>query len=214
MNKSKILLGCFFVIAGFLVGATFVTATTYFQLIIGTLLYPLLIIIFLVAFPRKVRIRYSGGSVTTSLPPVGPAANEAAKGKNVGIIDIDKRSFLKLIGGAGIAFFLFSVFRNKIEGLFFKNLPVPATGSLQNISNTKIDGLAHHEPMDGYTISEVDDSITAFYGFINNDNSWFIMEEDAEKGSFRYARGASNFPGNWANRTNLKYDYYNNVFKL
>lgn len=210
MNKNKILIGFIFVIAGLLVGVVFVTATTYFQLAVAILLYPLLALFFFVAFPRGVRVIRPAGQTTAVWPPASSAEKTRAKGDSIGIVDLDKRAFLKLIGGAGIALFLFSIFNKRVENLFFKSLPAPAPAG--TISNGNGD-LAQHQPMDGYSISEIDDNIIAFYGFTNKDGAWFIMREDTDTGSFRYIRGNSNFPGNWTNRANLKYDYYSSVFK-
>ena len=214
MNKRKILTCCIFVIAGLVVGAAFVTATTYFQLAVAILLYPLLAYFLLKAFPRKNRV-YPLKKPVTNIPP--PVKSEekvtTTKTENVGISDIDKRAFLKLIGGAGLSLFLFSIFNKKSESLFFKSLPGPVQGkvSLEDIAGNKIDP-AQSQPMDGYRISEIDDNVITFYGFTNKDGAWFVMKEDTDTGSFRYARGDSNFPGNWTNRENLKYNYFSNVF--
>lgn len=214
MNKRKILIGCVFVIAGFMVGATFITSTTFLQLAVAIILYPLLVLFFFKAFPRGIRVTYPGKTVAAVRPQVGSAGGiGTAIEKNIGIVDIDKRAFLKLIGGAGLAFFLFSVFNKRIENLFFKSLPAPAEKTPETISASGKNDLAQNQPTDGYSISEIDDDIITFYGFTNKDDAWFIMREDTDAGSFRYARGNSNFPDNWTNRENLKYDYYGNVFK-
>lgn len=210
MNKYKILIGFIFIIAGVLVGAVFVNATNYSQLAIAAVLYSLLALFFFIVFPRGTQVSHSGRLNVSVWPPAGLSEVGTATGGNADAIDIDKRTFLKLIGGAGLAFFLFSVFRNKIEGLFFKGLP-SGTSSQGTIANSE--SLAQNQPMDGYSISEIDDNIIAFYGFTNNDGNWFIMREDTDTGSFRYTKGVSNFPSNWDNRANLKYSYYSSVFK-
>lgn len=210
MNKRKILIGCIFVIAGLMVGVTFVTAATYLQLAIAIFLYPLLALFFFVAFPRMARVVRVGEMVTSVRPQIGLAGKiGTVKEEKAGIIDIDKRSFLKLIGGAGLAFFLFSVFRNRIEGLFFKNLPVQQAPAGVPANNTVNPSLK--EPMDGYSITEIDDGNTSFYGFTNKDGAWFIMREDTDS-SFRYAKGNSDFSDNWGSRKNLKYDYFYKLF--
>ena len=211
MSRRKILTGFIFVIAGAIVGATFVTATSYSQLIVAIFLYSLFVLFFFAAFPRSAPMMHYRGSVTAIQSPIVSTGEiEATKGENADM-DLDKRMFLKVIGGAGLAFFLFSVFRNKLDGLFFKGLPAPMASPPNNINGAD---LAQNQPMDGYNISEIDDSVIAFYGFTNNDGEWFIMKEDTDAGSFRYTKGSSNFPGSWSNRTHLKYDYYSNVFKL
>lgn len=211
----KILTYCSFAIASLIVVAAFLTSTTYTQLTVAILLYPLLIYFAFRAFPRRAQIHPSKKPVTAAViqPPVKPAEKvEPLKEKNMmGIADIDRRVFLKLIGGVGFSLFLFSIFNKKAEGLFFKNLPAPGTVSLQDSTGKKIDP-AQSQPTDGYRISEIDDNVITFYGFINKDGAWYVMREDPDTGSFRYCRGDSNFSGNWTNREKLKYDYYSNVF--
>ena len=212
MNKGKVLTGFIFIVAGLVVGATFVTAKTYLQLAVAILLYPLLILFFFKVFPRRTRAAYSRESVATSHPSMKSVAGiGAAIGENLGIADIDRRAFLKLIGGAGLAVFLFSIFNKKFENLFPKSSPAPSERNMKTAA-TDSSNLEQDQPLLGYNITEIDDSIIAFYGFTNHQGAWFIMREDANKGSFRYTKGQINFPGNWMNRTNLKYDYYNNVF--
>jgi hypothetical protein len=211
MNKHKILIGFIFVIAGMIVGATFVTATSYFQLAIGILLYSLLAVFFFMAFPRGATMVPSENQVTAAWFQGGSGRNIRTAAEENSGIDVDKRAFLKLIGGAGLAFFLFSVFKNKIEGLFFnKNLPAP---TVSNGTVTNGNDMDQNQLMEGYSISEIDDNIIAFYGFTNHDGAWFIMREDSDTGSFRYARGDLNFPLAWTNRTKIRYDYYSSVFK-
>lgn len=210
----KILLTYFsFVIACTVVIVAFITATTYTQLAVAIALYPLLVYFTFKAFPRKRRMYLSKKPITEVQPPVKLAENVgAAKRENVDINDIDKRAFLKLIGGAGLSLFLFSIFNKKAEGLFFKSLPGPGRVSLEDIAGNKIDPSQSH-PTDGYRISEIDDNVIAYYGFTNKDGAWFVMREDTDTGSFRYARGDSSFPGSWTKRENLRYDYYSNTFK-
>ncbi len=220
MNKRKILTYCIFIIAGLMVGATFVTARTYFQLAAGIFLYPLLAYFILKAFPRKAfRFYFSRQSVTAVIKfPVKSAEEVEAetikpRKDSWGIADIDKRTFLKLIGGAGVALFLFSIFNRKAESPFFGKATTVSTAiPLQDAAGNKIDP-AQSQPTDGYKISEIDDNIITFYGFTNKDDAWFIMREDTDTGSFRYTRGKSDFPGSWTNRKKLKYDYYSNVFR-
>ena len=204
MNKSKIL-ACFgLIIAGLIVGAAFVTATNYIQLGIAIVFYPLLAYFVLKTFPRK----------AVPIPVVivqEPVSAPKSERESVGIADIDKRAFLKLIGGVGLSLFLFSLFSKKAEGLFFKNLPSQGLVTLQDTGGNKIDP-SQHQPTDGYRISEIDDDTITFYGFTNKDGAWFIMREDTDTGSFRYVRGDVNLASNWSNRKNLSYDYYNNVF--
>lgn len=215
MKTNKILICSSFALASLIVIMAFVTSTTYTQLIIAILLYPLLICFAFKAFPRKSQCCIFDEPVTITPPTVQPSEiSELAKSeKAVGIADIDKRVFLKLIGSVGLSLFLFSIFNKKAEGLFFKSLPPQEMVSLKDIAGNKIDP-AQKQPTDGYNICEVDDNdnVITFYGFTNKDGAWFVMKEDTETGSFRYAQGSSNFPVNWGNRENLKYGYFNDAF--
>lgn len=192
-----------FAITSLLVAAVFMTATTYTQLGVAILLYPLLAFlaykIFLEA--RKTPI----AAIKTHLQDIPAQTN------NIGIADTDKRTFLKLIGATGISFFLISIFGRRIESLIFgQNLGwVPASAG--NPSGGKTSP-ALASPTEGYTISEIDDNIIGYYGFINKEGAWFIMKRDTNSGSFRYAKGGSDFPANWKKRQDLKYDYFHNVF--
>ena len=216
----KILTYCSFIIACLLVAAAFMTATTYIQLAVAILLYPLLVLFAFKTFPRKTRGYPSEKPLTDSAPvkpteialPAGRQAG-STKIESVDITDIDKRAFLKLIGGAGFSLFLFSIFNKKAEGLFPGIAPAgPGLTLLKDSAGNKIDP-AQSQPTDGYRISEIDDNIITFYGFTNKDGAWFVMKEDTDTGSFRYSRGNGNFPGSWENRENLKYDYFSNVFR-
>ena len=214
----KILLTYFsFVVACVVVIVAFITATTYIQLAVAILLYPLLVFFTYRVFQRKTpRPSKKPGTVMQESPDQPVTLFEKVKEvkiDHVGISDIDKRVFLKLIGSAGIFLFLFSLFNKKAEGLFFKNLPGSVSGkiSLENSTGNKIDP-AESQPTDGYSISELDDNIISFYGFTNKDGAWYVLRVDTSTGSFRYCRGDNNFPDNWGSRENLNYDYYNNVF--
>lgn len=215
--KNRVLTYSGLIIAGLVVTGAFLTATSYTQLAVAVLLYPMLVYSAFKAFPRKVQIYPSNTPVTVAIPSLVKTVEnvEPVKEKTmIGITDIDKRVFLKLIGGAGLTLFLFSLFNKRAEGLFFKNLPAPeASGSvsLQDTSGKKIDP-AQHQVTDGYQISEIDDSIIAFYGFTHNGGAWYIMKVESDAGSIRYVKGESGFPNNWNSRENLKYDYYNNIF--
>lgn len=196
----KILLTNFsFIIAGAVVIAIFITAKTYTQLGIAILLYPLLAF-----FAYKL---FENTLWRPSQPTLTVAEEvEEVKKENVGVADIDKRLFLKLIGATGLSFFLISLFGRRIEALLFgQNLgTLPPSGGKTSTATPS--------PTDGYTISEIDDSIVGYYGFINQAGAWFIMKRHLDTGSFRYVKGTSDFPKNWKNRENLKYDYFYNAF--
>lgn len=202
----KILTCCSFVIAALVVVLAFVTATTYVQLAVAIFLYPLLVYFALRIFPRKAW----QASPLEQVATIGPVSMRLPK-EDTGIIDIDKRAFLKLIGISGISLLLYWVFIKKAGTPLFGGASESGTVSLQDTAGHTIDP-AEKQPTDGYRITEIDDSIIAYYGFTHKNDSWFIMRIDTDTGSFRYVRGNSNFAGGWNNRENLKYDYYVNVF--
>lgn len=183
--------------------AAFLTSKTFTQLAIATFLYPPLVFFALKYFPgnpQKVKVKIE-------VQPVNEPKKEA-----IAIADIDRRAFLKLLGGAGLTYFLFSIFNKRVEALFPGQSP---TGSgeivIKDASGNQVNP-AESQPTDGYKISEVDSGEITYYGFINKDGAWYIMKEDPSTGSFRYARAESNFPGNWTGRDRLKYDYFYKVF--
>lgn len=195
-----------------LIVIVFVTSKNYTQLAIASLLYPLLAYITLRFFPLKSRGVATNKPITI-IQPVSKLKEEGEKMKEkVEIVDFDKRAFLKLIGGAGVSFFIFSILAKKIETL----LPGRTTGSgvavLKNATGSEINP-AELQPTDGYKISETDnEGESSYYGFINKDGNWYVMKQDSGAGTFRYAKGKLNFPSNWISRENLKYDYFYKVF--
>lgn len=196
----KILTYCSFVIATLAIIVAFVTAKTHIQLTIAIVFYPLLVYFALKVFPRKSLRVFPSGEVTA-----------VAQSESKPVVDIDKRDFLKMIGVSGLSLLLYSIFLKKTQIPFFQGTSESGTVSLQDTAGRKIDPV-EKEPTDGYRITEIDDSIIAYYGFTHKDGSWFIMQEDTETGSFRYVRGDADFSGNWTNRENFKYDYFINVF--
>lgn len=209
----KILIFICFIIASFVVLGMFISATTYVQLAIAVVTYPLLVYVAFVVFPRKNFSHTLPATIALHSPLASPKT-ESIKTDGIDIADIDKRLFLKLIGGVGLSLFLVSIITRKTESLFFKGVQtptVPGKLALEDLSGNKVNPAQSH-PTDGYNITEIDDSLIAFYGFTNQDGAWYVMREDPDTGSFRYARGGSNFSSNWENREKLKYDYYSNVF--
>jgi len=202
------------IIASLVVVGVFVTATTYTQLAIAIVLYPLLAYFAFKTLPHRIwEVHFKKPVIA-----IRPLVKSAEKVVNVEVtkpkienIDIDRRAFLKLIGAAGLGAFLYSILNKRSEGSFFKSAAGPGIVSLEDTAGKKIDP-AERQPMDGYQISEIDDKDITFYGFTNKDGAWFIIKEDTDTGTFRYVRGTSSFPGNWTRRQRLAYDYYNNVF--
>lgn len=224
MNKSAFLNRALlnylaFVICCWVALAAFLTTRTYLQLAIAVAFYPIFVYIIFRIFPRK-RRKYHAKPVETVVESENDVAlpqeeNSGLDKKNgLSISDIDKRVFLKLIGGAGIAFFIFSLFNRKAESILFKDQAgTGASGkvALQDGVGKTIDP-AQNQPTDGYIVSEIDDGANTFVGYTRSNGSWYIMKQDGN-GSFRYVKGGSNFPMNWIDREILKYDYYNNVFR-
>lgn len=191
----------------------FITSKNYSQLIFASLLYPVLVVFAFRIFPRKgsaPMITIERTDNTSQQQEEEETPNTA--GKKVEVSDVDRRAFLKLIGAAGLSFFLLSIFNRRARNIpFVKNVTGPDITAIEDVSGNKIDP-AQTQPTDGYRISEVDDNLVTFYGFIKKGGAWFIMKEDTENGSFRYVKGNSNFSVYWNNREKLSYDYYSNVF--
>jgi len=205
IRYSSFILACFFVVG------VFVTATTFIQLAVAILIYPLLVIFAYKLFSHKLRSNPSKRSVNSIKPSVASAQTEPSESLNVGIADIDKRVFLKLIGGTGLTLLLFSLFSKKTEDLFPTKLPGSGVITIADSAGKKITP-AQKQPLDGYTISEIEDNAISFYGYTHLNGSWYVLRVDTVAGSFRYARGDTDFLGNWENRENLDYGYFNHVF--
>ncbi len=201
-----------FIAASFVIVIAFVTATTYTQLGIAVLLFPLFVYFAFKVFPRKTRRVYHKQPIAKVQPaPIALSRTVEAEPRKESreVVDIDKRAFLKLVGAAGLSIFLSSIFIKKAEATLFGTATGPIT--LQDTNGKKINP-AVSQPTDGYRIAEIDDAIISYYGFTNTDGAWFIMREDTDNGSFRYVKGDSNLSNNWVKRARLNYDYFNNVF--
>lgn len=67
----------------------------------------------------------------------------------------------------------------------------------------------------GYKISDIDDGgSTKYFGFIDHVGNWYILK--LTDSTARYTRGSANtnYEAHWANRANLTYGKFNDVFKL
>lgn len=216
---SKSLSYITFALATAIIVVLFVTSQSYMQLAVAVLLYPAIAVFALNIFPRRVNevlhvaTPIAQPQVINNLPVNNPmpAATTTSVGANdepqkAVVSDIDKRTFLKLIGATGLSFFIFSILGRRTEALLFgQNLQSQMAGNNNDGNNS--DSLTSG----GYRISEVDNGVVTFYGFTKQ-GSWFIMKEDTQNGSFRYAKGDGDFPKNWENREKLNYDYYDNIF--
>ncbi len=165
-----------FIITSLLVILAFVTATTYTQLGIAIVLYPIVAF-----FAYKLFIVRDAKTPAVALQPPTVQPIEKAEVKavepkkdDVSIKDIDKRAFLKLIGATGISFFLFSLFNRRTEALYFGRSSAPGISVLTDDKRNKINP-AERNPTDGFQISEIDDRDIVFYGFINTYGAWYIM---------------------------------------
>lgn len=150
--------------------------------------------------------RTSKKQAPMELTPLEDITDEAATGK----FDLNRRTFLRLIGSAGVSVFLLSIFTGKADAAFFGSVPGPGTVGVKDTSGNLIDP-AEKKPTDGYSISQVDDAIPSYYGYVEKNGAWYIVKEDAT-GAFRYAKGSSSFSSNWTSRASLTYDYFNAVF--
>lgn len=192
----------------------FVTSKSYFQLGAAIVLYPILAYLTLKLIPRTTH-GYATGvptnqNVTAAFTP-NAQASVVIPGK-VDIVDIEKRTFLKLVGTAGLSFFVFSLLGRKAEDLIFNRASSIGNQILPPTTSTPSDGATPVVIKEEYKISEIDDGIISYYGFVNKNGNWQIMREDSPGNSFRYARGESDFSKNWQNRENLRYDYYDSLF--
>ena len=199
-----------FIITTILMVLAFITATTYVQLGVAIILYP-----FLAFFAYKLFIVNNKVQQVSVEPlPAMPTNNsqvETLQKEDIKITDIDKRAFLKLIGATGLSYLLFTLIGRRVGTKFFGTETGLGITTLTDDSGNKINPAESH-PTDSYIISEIDDSYDSYYGFINNQGAWYIMKENPDNGTFRYARGEENFSGNWAARSTLNYDYYYKVF--
>lgn len=206
-----------FVIASLVVIVAFMTATTYIQLVVAAAFYPLLAYFAYKVLPDNWRYASKKPVTNRVQPPVESAEKveiEKTKKERTVIDDIDKRAFLKLIGGTGFSIFLFSLINKKVGSLFpGGNVTASETTALIKDPSGNIIHPAQKKPLDDYNISDIENSATTYYGFVSKDGSWYIMRVDTNTGTFRYTKEKSNFRANWANRANLKYDYFDNVFR-
>jgi hypothetical protein len=50
-----------------------------------------------------------------------------------------------------------------------------------------------------------------YFGFIEKDGAWKILEFNTTNGTMRYAMGTTSYTTNWTNRAALTYKYYYEV---
>lgn len=221
MKKLFIYYG--FIVASLMTLVSFMSASSYPQLISSSLFFPIAVFFALLVLPSKKRsliaperrlaVPSKKKAVKKQKTAEKPKEVETLKKEGYGL-DKDRRAFLKLIGTAGLSIFMFSVFGvKKAQAAFFGSVPGPGVVSLKDIAGNKIDPSEKH-PTDGYRLAELDDSAPAYYGFTDKDAAWYIMKENTD-GSYRYARGSSAFSTNWTNRADpgeVTYSRYEDIF--
>lgn len=212
MNKTftKTLAYSSFAISAALVIYAFLTAKTYIQLIIASVVYPAVVYFALVLFPRK-GSHYEENIHIPIHVEQNPEPEPEVEKQNVQVVDLDKRTFLKLIGSAGLSFFIFSILGQRVGNLLF-GTPQNTTAGTAGTLPTGPTGSSGVLPTSGYSVTEIDEGVFSYYGFTNNNGAWIIMKQfNSEASSFRYAKGNANFPTNWENRSKLEYDYFYNL---
>lgn len=193
-TSGKLLAYYSFIVTSLFTFSGFAASRNYYDLALAYIFTPVFAYFFSLVLPKRKH------AIVITPQPVDTAK-----------MDRDRRAFIKLIGTAGTALFLFSVFGiKKAEAAFFGSVPGPGTVSLKDSLGAKIDPAEKH-PTDGYRITELDDAGAYTYaGYLYKTGAWFILRDDET--SYRYAKGSSNFTTNWTNRASLTYDYYDNVF--
>lgn len=198
-----------FVITSFIVVSGILSANNYIELFTAICFSPLALYFFVLMIPKKANNVSREIETAVEIIPDKINNSKVKKDKDTEY-DPERRKFLKLIGAAGGAIFLTAIFTKKAEASFFGSMPGPGTVAIKNTSGVAIDP-AEKKPTDGYSITEIDDSgADTYYGFVNKDGAWFILKDSDS--TYRYAKGSSLFSINWAGRTGLSYDYFNNVF--
>lgn len=176
------------IVSALLVIIGLISAQTTAQLVSSLIFSPLVIYFFILVWPQP-----------------GLATHPAQRPHSIPStikLDIDRRNFLKIIGSAGLLALVYGLFAKRTDILF----PETAQDSGQASSEPTVSS-----PTAGYLVSEIDDAEIAHFGFTNKLGQWYIMKQNADN-SYRYAKGDRDFSSNWANRTSLKYDYFEEVF--
>lgn len=220
---KKILIYYNFIIVSLVALAGFLNAQSYTDLVETLPFLPLVAYFGIFIFPHKRRaiilpqkispkkvLPVRPSEITVKPPAVeGEVLEDGKEG-----LDQNRRIFLKLIGSAGLSVFFFALFTKKAEAAFFGSVPGPGTLKIKDIAGNQINP-AEKQPTDGYNISRVDDSTPAYYGFLDKDSNWFIMKENTD-GTYLYAKGSTDFAGNWGLRgdevNGPTFDYFDETF--
>jgi len=193
-----------FVLTTAVVSISFFSSRNFPQLISSLIFSPMAIYFLLLVWPRR-KLALPLVEIVTKKADIKPLLVPAAK------LDVNRRDFLKLLGSAGILAVILGLFsrRGAIPNLIGNAGGLDSVTLKDSLGNA-IDP-AQDSPTAGYSISQIDDSVPSYFGFVNKNGSWFIMRE-GEDSAFRYVKGDTNFSLNWEDRTDLNYNYFDRVF--
>lgn len=69
------------------------------------------------------------------------------------------------------------------------------------------------DPRAEFVVSDEDTSSDpVYYGYVDRFGSWYILERNTTNGTYRYAKGTSDYATNWTNRTSLTYQHFFDAF--
>jgi hypothetical protein len=194
-----------FVLTTAVVSISFFSATNFPQLVSSLVFSPMAIYFLLLVWPQRKIALPLAEKIVKGVDDIKPLLAPAAK------LDVNRRDFLKLLGSAGILAVILGLFSRRGA---IPNLIGSAGGAdsvtIKDSAGNAIDP-AQDSPTAGYSISQIDDSVPSYFGFVNKNGSWFIMRE-GEDSAFRYVKGDTNFSLNWEDRTDLNYNYFDRVF--
>lgn len=204
MNKNTLFTYSSFALTFIVVVLSFITATNYAQLSVAIITYPLIVWLAHKAF-------YSHDMyANNALLGVHQGAAVISK-MSFDITDRDKRAFLKLIGATSVSLLLYSILSKRPQFFLQKGTLGSESPLLTDITGRKTPS-QDPSPINEYKITELDDDVITYYGFLHQQGHWYIMKQDTIKGTFRYTRGNSDFSKYWANRTKLTYTYFDKIF--
>jgi hypothetical protein len=217
---KKLLIYYNFIVVSLMIVGGFLGTGSYAQLASAALFFPLAAYFLFLVLPNRSKAIIFSEPQKVKKTKKKKAKTEVLKAKRIEDggtekkrIDANRRAFVKLIGSAGVSLFLFSIFTKKAQGAFFGSVPGPGTIALKDTSGALIDP-AIKLPTDGYKISEIDDSSPSYYGFVDKDGDWFIMEESST-GQYKYYKKTGDndtFTVEWPNRGGFTYLYFDSIF--
>ena len=132
-------------------------------------------------------------------------------------VDESRRKFIKIAVGTSLATaVMMFINRKNASAAFFGSVPGPGTIAMKDTSGNKIDP-AQKQPLDGYNISDIDDgNAIRYYGFVNKDGAWYVLQENTSNNTIRYATGVNNYStaitGAWITRASQTYGIFNDIF--